>query len=85
MQLELEKLKDPAIKVFFCINPSNPPSVKMDDRSLTKVAAIVRDHRPDLFILTDDVYGTFADNFRSLFSICPRNTKVETSLSPVWT
>ena len=22
---ELEKLKDPSIKIFFCINPSNPP------------------------------------------------------------
>jgi aspartate/methionine/tyrosine aminotransferase len=27
---ELDKLKDPAIKIFFCVNPSNPPSVKMD-------------------------------------------------------
>ncbi|MGO4781662.1 hypothetical protein AB4084_39860, partial [Lysobacter sp. 2RAB21] len=45
---ELEKLKDPAIKVFFCVNPSNPPSVKMDDRSLDTVARIVREHRPDL-------------------------------------
>jgi len=71
---ELEKLKDPAIKIFFCVNPSNPPSVKMDDRSLEKVAQIVRDHRPDLYILTDDVYGTFADDFRSLFAICPQNT-----------
>ncbi|HEV7260774.1 MAG TPA: bifunctional aspartate transaminase/aspartate 4-decarboxylase [Bosea sp. (in: a-proteobacteria)] len=78
---ELEKLKDPAIKIFFCINPSNPPSVKMDDRSLDKVAAIVRDHRPDLFILTDDVYGTFADDFRSLFAICPHNTMLVYSFS----
>lgn len=78
---ELEKLKDPAVKIFFCINPSNPPSVKMDDRSLEKVAAIVRDHRPDLFILTDDVYGTFADDFRSLFAICPRNTMLVYSFS----
>lgn len=78
---ELEKLKDPAIKIFFCINPSNPPSVKMDDRSLEKVAAIVRDHRPDLFILTDDVYGTFADNFRSLFATCPHNTMLVYSFS----
>ncbi len=30
---EPEKLKDPAIKVFFCINPSNPPSVKLDDEA----------------------------------------------------
>lgn len=78
---ELEKLKDPAIKIFFCVNPSNPPSVKMDDRSLEKVAQIVRDHRPDLFILTDDVYGTFADDFRSLFALCPQNTMLVYSFS----
>lgn len=71
---ELEKLKDPSIKIFFCINPSNPPSVKLDARSLTKIADIVKNHRPDLIILTDDVYGTFADDFRSLFAVCPRNT-----------
>lgn len=71
---ELEKLKDPAIKIFFCINPSNPPSVKLDDRSLNKIAEIVRNDRPDLMILTDDVYGTFADGFRSLFAVCPKNT-----------
>jgi aspartate 4-decarboxylase len=78
---ELEKLKDPDIKVFFCINPSNPPSVKLDDRSLTKIADIVKNHRPDLIILTDDVYGTFADDFRSLFAICPNNTILVYSFS----
>jgi aspartate 4-decarboxylase len=78
---ELEKLKDPDIKVFFCINPSNPPSVKLDDRSLNKIADIVKNHRPDLIILTDDVYGTFADNFRSLFAICPNNTILVYSFS----
>lgn len=71
---ELDKLKDPAIKVFFCINPSNPPSVKLDERSLRKIADIVKNDRPDLMILTDDVYGTFADDFKSLFSVCPKNT-----------
>lgn len=78
---ELDKLKDPAVKIFFCVNPSNPPSVKMDDRSLDRVAAIVREHRPDLFILTDDVYGTFADDFRSLFATCPQNTMLVYSFS----
>jgi aspartate 4-decarboxylase len=78
---ELEKLKDPAVKIFFCINPSNPASVKMDDRSLDTVARIVKESRPDLFILTDDVYGTFADDFRSLFAICPRNTLLVYSFS----
>ena len=78
---ELEKLKDPAVKIFFCVNPSNPPSVKMDERSLKKVASIVREHRPDLFILTDDVYGTFADEFQSLFAICPEHTMLVYSFS----
>ncbi|MFT8590884.1 MAG: bifunctional aspartate transaminase/aspartate 4-decarboxylase [Acetobacter orientalis] len=77
---ELEKLRDPAIKIFFCVNPSNPPSVKMNDASLEKVAAIVQE-RPDLMILTDDVYGTFADGFRSLYAVCPRNTILVYSFS----
>lgn len=71
---ELDKLKDPDIKIFFCINPSNPPSVKLDERSMQKIADIVKNHRPDLIILTDDVYGTFADDFKSIFSICRKNT-----------
>ena len=78
---ELEKLMDPAIKIFFCVNPSNPASVKMDNRSLEKIAQIVREHRPDLYILTDDVYGTFADDFRSVFALCPQNTMLVYSFS----
>ena len=30
--------------------------------------------RPDLIILTDDVYGTFVDGFRSLMAELPHNT-----------
>ncbi|OCJ16159.1 aspartate 4-decarboxylase [Rhizobium sp. AC44/96] len=78
---ELEKLKDPAVKVFFCINPSNPPSVKLDDRSLEKIGDIIRNERSDLIVLTDDVYGTFADDFRSLFATCPNNTILVYSFS----
>lgn len=78
---ELEKLKAPAVKIFFCVNPSNPPSVKMDDASLELIASIVKNDRPDLMILTDDVYGTFADNFRSLYAVCPANTILVYSFS----
>jgi aspartate 4-decarboxylase len=77
---EIRKLEDPAIKAFFLVNPSNPPSVKMDDESLQAIAEIVQ-KRPDLIILTDDVYGTFADDFRSLFAICPDNTILVYSFS----
>jgi aspartate 4-decarboxylase len=47
--------------------------VKLDDDSLAYIALIVAE-RPNLIILTDDVYGTFADEFTSLFAICPKNT-----------
>ncbi len=80
-QAELDKLLDPAIKVFFLINPSNPPSVKVDQRGLEQIGRIVKEKRPDLIILTDDVYGTFADDFKSIFAVCPYNTMLVYSFS----
>lgn len=77
---ELQKLLDPKVKAFFLCNPSNPPSVKLSDEVLENIAEIVK-QRPDLIILTDDVYGTFADNFKSLFAICPQNTILVYSFS----
>ncbi|MBD8010145.1 bifunctional aspartate transaminase/aspartate 4-decarboxylase [Acinetobacter pecorum] len=77
---ELRKLEDPSIKAFFLVNPSNPPSVKINDEGLAIIADIVK-KRPDLIILTDDVYGTFADNFTSLFAMCPDNTILVYSFS----
>ena len=71
---EIAKLLDPAIKIFFLVNPSNPPSTKLSDAVLAKLAELVSTKRPDLLIVTDDVYGTFADAFVSLFAKCPRNT-----------
>lgn len=52
----------------------------MSDESLEYLASIVEE-RPDLIILTDDVYGTFADNFVSLFAMCPKNTILVYSFS----
>ncbi|QEZ47641.1 bifunctional aspartate transaminase/aspartate 4-decarboxylase [Cupriavidus oxalaticus] len=77
---ELDKLRDPKVKAFFLVNPSNPPSVRMSDESLEYLASIIEE-RPDLIILTDDVYGTFADNFASLFAMCPKNTILVYSFS----
>ncbi len=77
---ELDKLLDPKVKAFFLVNPSNPPSVTMDDITMQYIAQIVK-RRPDLIILTDDVYGTFADNFVSLFAVCPHNTILVYSFS----
>ncbi|MCZ8489816.1 aminotransferase class I/II-fold pyridoxal phosphate-dependent enzyme [Vibrio lentus] len=41
---------------------------------LFKIAKLPN-RRPELYILlTDDVYGTFADNFTSLAMLAPKNT-----------
>jgi aspartate 4-decarboxylase len=73
-QSELNKLLDPAVKLMCLVNPSNPPSSKMSDAVLDQLAKLIETQRSDLFIVTDDVYGTFADDFVSVFAKCPRNT-----------
>lgn len=78
---ELEKLADPSIKAFFLVNPSNPSSVSIARESLDKLADLVRTRRNDLIILTDDVYGTFVNGFRSLAAIAPKNTILVYSFS----
>ncbi|MEB2559238.1 aminotransferase class I/II-fold pyridoxal phosphate-dependent enzyme, partial [Burkholderia cenocepacia] len=53
------------------------PSVKISEDGLKKLKAIVDERHKagnDLIILTDDVYGTFADDFVSLFAVAPYNT-----------
>lgn len=76
----LDRLLDPKIKAFFLVNPSNPPSVKLSDETLSYLVEIIK-QRPDLIVLTDDVYGTFADDFTSIFARCPRNTILVYSFS----
>lgn len=71
---ELKKLEDPRVKAFFLVNPSNPASVAIDPATLRRIVALVRRKRPDLLLLTDDVYGTFVPGFRSLAAELPRNT-----------
>jgi len=71
---EIAKLEDPKIKVFCIVNPSNPPSFKLSDTCLRQLAELINTKRRDLIIITDDVYGTFADDFVSLFAMCPYNT-----------
>ena len=73
-EAELEKLADPEIKAFFLVNPSNPTAVNLHQASLNKIADVVKNHNSELIILTDDVYGTFVNNFQSLMSVVPQNT-----------
>ncbi|HEV2188946.1 MAG TPA: bifunctional aspartate transaminase/aspartate 4-decarboxylase [Stellaceae bacterium] len=77
---EIAKLSDPRVKALLLVNPGNPTSVKIDRTGLARVAEMVA-RRPDLIILTDDVYATFADGFTSVFALCPRNTILVYSFS----
>jgi aspartate 4-decarboxylase len=70
---ELKKLLDPKIKAFFLCNPGNPSANALNEQSIAKLGAILQ-KRPDLIILTDDVYGTFVPGFRSLLGAFPHNT-----------
>ena len=78
---EIDKLADPKVKAFFLVNPSNPTSVAMQQETLDKIGKLVSTKRPDLIILTDDVYGTFVNNFKSLASVAPHNTILVYSFS----
>ena len=71
---EVKKLEDPKIKAFFLVNPGNPTGVALSKESIGKIARLVTTKRPDLMLLTDDVYGTFVPGFRSLLGELPHNT-----------
>jgi aspartate 4-decarboxylase len=72
---ELKKLLDPS-QAFFIVSRATvrrgSSAGDRQDRAVLK--------RPDLILLTDDVYGTFVPGFRSLMGAFPKNT---ISVSPV--
>lgn len=71
---EVDKLRDPSIKALFIVNPSNPPSVAMRPETVAQIKDIVENNNPDLMIISDDVYSTFVDGFRSIMADLPYNT-----------
>jgi aspartate 4-decarboxylase len=71
---EIKKLEDPKIKAFFIVNPANPSGMGVSRETIEKLTHLVKTKRPDLMLLTDDVYGTFVHDFRSLLGELPHNT-----------
>jgi aspartate 4-decarboxylase len=71
---EIKKLEDPKIKAFFVVNPANPSGMGISPETIAKLTNLVKTKRPDLMLLTDDVYGTFVHGFRSLLGELPHNT-----------
>ena len=70
---EIDKLKDPKIKAFFLVNPSNPPGVALNPSTIEKIVKIIREKRSDLIIITDTVYAPFVEEFKSLIYEVPEN------------
>lgn len=70
---ELDKLLDPSVKAFFLVNPGNPSAVALSAETIAKIGEILK-QKPELILLTDDVYGTFVPGFRSLLGAFPYNT-----------
>jgi aspartate 4-decarboxylase len=70
---DLAPLLDPKVKAFFVVNPGNPYAVALSAESIAAIGRVL-ERRPDLMLLTDDVYGTFVPGFRSLLGAFPRNT-----------
>ena len=71
---EIKKLEDPKIKAFFIVNPGNPTGMALSKETISNLVKLVKNKRPELMLLTDDVYGTFVDDFRSLLGELPHNT-----------
>ncbi|MER7171578.1 bifunctional aspartate transaminase/aspartate 4-decarboxylase [Streptomyces mesophilus] len=78
---EVAKLEDPAIKLACIVNPSNPPSLAMSQRVIDQIKDIVATKNPHLLLVTDDVYGTFVEGFRSIAADLARNTLLVYSYS----
>ena len=68
------KLRDPAYKALFIVNPSNPPSYALDNDTVQLLVDIVTRWNPNLMIVTDEVYATYVPSFQSLISVLPQNT-----------
>lgn len=69
----LDQLLDPAIKVFFVVNPGNPDSRTITADELHELHDLLAERRPDLIVVADTVYATFIDEFRGLVVDSPRN------------
>ena len=80
---ELAKLEDPSVKAFFLVNPSNPASHALSGDTLKRLEQVV-EKNPNLIILTDDVYGTFVEDFQTVYSILPYNTILVYSFSKLY-
>ncbi|GAA2911391.1 bifunctional aspartate transaminase/aspartate 4-decarboxylase [Enterococcus pseudoavium] len=80
---EVDKLKGEGIKAFFSVNPSNPGAMAFNDAALAEIEKVIAE-KPELMIITDDVYGTFVEDFKTIYSVAPYNTLLVYSYSKLF-
>ena len=80
---QFEQLKDPRVKAFFAVNPTNPTARAFTPERLAKFKEVIKAN-PDLVIITDDVYGTFSPSYQSIFAVAPHNTILVYSFSKLY-
>jgi len=71
---EMSKIADPDMRILLLVNPTNPTSLVLSDKTIRKMAAIIRKKNPSLIVITDNVYAQFSKKFNTLFNALPRNT-----------
>ena len=54
---QIDKLRDPSIKLLVCINPTNPPSVRVSDDTVAQIKQIIAEDNPDLRDPSLDLYN----------------------------
>ena len=79
----LGALADPSVKAFILVNPSDSTSHALSGETLKRLKKILKKNR-DLIILTDDMYGTFAEDYQSVYSVMPHNTILVYSFSELY-
>lgn len=80
---QMDTLKDPSIKGFFDVNPTNPSARAYSPHTLDKFKEVV-EANPNLVVISDDVYGTFADDYQSIYAAIPHNTLLVYSFSKLY-
>ena len=70
---EVAKLKDPQVKALYMVNPTNPTSVSLNADTVKRMADTIRNHNPNMVIISDTVYASFVDEFNTFGAELPRN------------
>lgn len=70
---EVAKLKDPKVKALYMVNPTNPTSVSLDSDTVSRMANTIKEHNPNMVIISDTVYASFVDEFNTFGKLLPEN------------